>query len=247
VPGLDASRRSAIDGRAIGIGVLGWHTLLQRRSIAFESFDAMQLNAEIFRTIRSRSEDETACLAAELGEPKWCKGFNRRNSHLMAVAPTVSNSTISGGHSAGIEPISANVYSQKSAKGTFIRRNCELERLLADRGYDDAETWRSIVQNSGSVAHLKFLNEHERSVFLTAREINQHAIVRQACQRQRWIDQGQSVNLFFGSNSDPRYIHEVHVEAWRGGLKSLYYLRSTGLLKGDLASRSKDECTACEA
>lgn len=247
VPGLEASRLSAIKGRAIGIGVLGWHTLLQERSIPFDSFDAMQLNAEIFRSMKTKAEQETAVLATELGEPEWCRGFNRRHTHLIAVAPTVSNSTISGGYSAGIEPISANIYSQKSAKGTFIRKNPTLEKLLDSKGKNDKDVWQSINQNDGSVQHLSCLSEDEKLVFLTAREINQHAIIKQAAQRQRWIDQGQSVNLFFSSNSDPSYIHEVHLAAWEEGLKSLYYMRATGVLKGDLASRSKEECAACEA
>jgi ribonucleotide reductase alpha subunit len=247
VPGLECSRRSAIKGRAIGIGVLGWHTLLQERRISFDSFDAMCLNNEIFRTMRLKSDEETSKLAQELGEPEWCKGFGRRNTHCLAVAPTVSNSTISGGHSAGIEPLSANIYSQKSAKGTFIRKNPTLEKLLQDKGKDDTQTWQSITQNDGSVQQLDCMSDEEKAVFLTAREINQHAIIKQAAQRQRWIDQGQSVNLFFSSNADPKYIHEVHLAAWHEGLKSLYYLRATGVLKGDLASRSKDECSACEA
>lgn len=247
IPGLGPSRMSAIKGRAIGIGVLGWHTLLQENNIPFDSFDAMQLNAKVWRSIREAAEVETKVLAAELGEPEWCKGFGRRNTHLLACAPTVSNSTISGGHSPGIEPISANIYSQKSAKGTFIRKNPTLEKLLRDKGKDDKDTWQTIIKNDGSVQHLDFLTDHEKQVFLTAREINQHAIIKQAAQRQRWIDQSQSVNLFFAANSDPKYIHEVHLAAWESGMKGLYYLRTTGVIKGDLASRSKDECAACEA
>ncbi len=247
IPGLEPARQSAIKGRALGIGVLGWHTLLQEKSIPFDSFEAMRLNAEIFRTMRQKADEETYRLAQELGEPEWCLGHGRRNTHCLAVAPTVSNSTIAGGHSAGIEPISANIYSQQSAKGTFIRKNPTLEKLLDSKGKDDKDTWQSIIVNDGSVQHLDFLTNLEKEVFLTAREINQHAIIKQAAQRQRWIDQGQSVNLFFSSNSDPKYIHEVHLAAWEQGLKSLYYLRTTGVIKGDLASRSKEECSACEA
>lgn len=246
VPGLGPSRRSAIKGRAIGIGVLGWHTLLQNKMLPFDSFDSMALNAQIFKTIRSNAEKETKILAEELGEPEWCKGFNRRNTHLLAVAPTVSNSTISGGHSAGIEPIAANIYSQKSAKGTFIRKNTVLEKYLESIGKDIPEVWKSINAQSGSVQHLSFLGQKEKEVFLTAREINQYAIIKQAAQRQKWIDQGQSVNLFFGANSDPKYIHGVHLMAWQEGLKGLYYLRTEGVIRGDLASRSKDECSSCE-
>lgn len=245
--GMECSRRSAIKGRAIGLGVLGWHTLLQEKSIPFDSFEAMQLNAEIFRNIRSKAEEETKRLAEELGEPEWCKGFNRRHTHLLACAPTVSNSTISGGYSAGIEPISANVFVQKSAKGTFIRKNATLEKLLATKEKNTSETWKSINDKGGSVQHLACLMDHEKQVFLTAREISQFAVIKLAIQRQKWVDQAQSVNLFFAMNSDPKYIHEVHLAAWKGGLKTLYYLRSDGVIKGDLASRTEDECKACEA
>lgn len=244
--GLEASRRSAIKGRAIGIGVLGWHTLLQEKGLPFDSFESMMLNASVFRTIRQKAEGETQRMAAELGEPEWCRGYGRRHTHLMAVAPTVSNSAISGGHSAGIEPLAANIFSLKSAKGTFIRKNKTLQRLLAEKGRDDSATWKSINEHTGSVQHLDFLSDAERVIFLTAREINQFAVVKQAGQRQRWIDQAQSVNLFFASNSDPKYIHQVHLAAWEEGLKSLYYLRTEGVLRGDLASRSKAECSACE-
>jgi ribonucleoside-diphosphate reductase alpha chain len=244
--GLAASRASAIKGRAIGIGVLGWHSLLQSRSIPFDSFEAMQLNAQVFSTIRHQAEEETKVLAQELGEPEWCKGHNRRNTHLLAIAPTVSNSSISGGFSAGIEPLTANVFTVKSAKGTFIRKNTILESVLEEKRKNTPEVWRSINEMSGSVQHLPYLNDHEKSVFMTAREINQHAVIKQAAQRQRWVDQGQSVNLFFASNSNPKYVHEVHIAAWEAGLKSLYYLRTEGVLRGDLASRTKEECKACE-
>ena len=244
--GMEASRRSAIKGRAIGIGVLGWHTLLQERGLPFDSFDTMQLNAEIFKSIHTKANQETEVLAKELGEPEWCKGFNRRNTHLLAVAPTVSNSTISGGHSAGIEPISANVFVQKSAKGTFIRKNKTLEKLLEAKNKNTTDVWKSINEQSGSVQHLEFLTLEEKEVYLTAREINQHTIVKLAVQRQKWVDQAQSVNLFFAMNSSPKYIHEVHLAAWKNGLKTLYYLRSDGVIKSDLASRTEAECKACE-
>lgn len=246
VPGLEPSRASAMKGRAIGIGVLGWHSLLQSQMIPFDSFEAMQLNAQIFRTIRTKAEEETKRMAEELGEPLWCKGYGRRNTHLIAIAPTVSNSSISGGFSAGIEPLAANVYAVKSAKGTFLRKNTLLETLLEAKGKNTLEVWRSINEAEGSVHSLPFLSDEEKVVFQTAREINQHAVIKQAVQRQKWVDQGQSINLFFSSNSDPRYIHEVHIAAWEGGLKSLYYFRTSGVLRGDLASRSKEECRACE-
>lgn len=246
MPGFEAAVRFARKSRALGLGVLGWHTLLQAEGIPFESFQAMALNAEVFRHIREQAEIATKDLADAYGEPEWCKGFGRRNTHLMAVAPTTSNSSIAGGVSAGIEPIIANCYSFKSAKGTFIRKNPILEQLLASRGLNTVETWKSINDNGGSVQHLEGLTPEEKQVFLTAREISQFAIVRQAAQRQQWIDQGQSLNLFFGINSDPKYIHEVHLEAWKSGLKGLYYCRAESVLKGDFATRSRDECKSCE-
>ena len=246
VPGLEASRRSAIKGRAIGIGVLGWHTMLQQRLIAFDSFQAMMLNSQIFSKMREQAEIATKELAIELGEPEWCKGFGRRNTHLLAQAPTVSNSSISGGHSPGVEPVAANIFSKKSSKGTFIIKNAVLEALLKQKGHDTAEVWKSINEQSGSVQHLKLLSAEEKEVFLTAREINQFAIIKQAAQRQKFIDHGQSINLFFAANSSAKYIHEVHLLAWQEGLKSLYYLRTEGVIRGDLASRSKEECSSCE-
>lgn len=247
LPGFEPSRRSAIKGRALGVGVLGWHTYLQNKMIPFDSYDAMFNNNLIFKTIREKAELETKLLAEELGEPEWCVGFGRRNTHLLAVAPTVSNSTISGGYSAGIEPIAANIFSQKSAKGTFIKKNVVLEFLLSQKNKNTQDVWKKINEQNGSVQGLDFLSDQEKAVFLTAREINQHAIIKQAAQRQKWIDQGQSVNLFFAANSSPKYIHEVHWSAWELGLKSLYYLRTEGVIRGDLASRSKEECAACEA
>src|SRR5574338_56036 len=214
IPAFEASRRSAVKGRAIGIGVLGWHTLLQESLVPFDSFESMMLNAKIFKTIRDKAEEETTKLAKELGEPEWCKGFNRRNTHLLAVAPTVSNSAISGGYSAGIEPLTANIFSVKSAKGTFIRKNNSLEKLLEQKNKNTLDVWKSINEYSGSVQHLDFLNKIEKEVFLTARELNQHSIIKQAAQRQQFIDQAQSINLFFAMNSDPKYIHEVHISAW---------------------------------
>ncbi len=246
IPGFEPSRNSAIKGRAIGIGVLGWHSLLQSKILAFDSFDSMMLNATIFKTIREKANKETQVLAKELGEPEWCKGFGIRNTHLLAIAPTVSNSIISGGYSAGIEPIAANIFSQKTAKGTFIKKNELLVKLLKNYNKDNIDTWKSINEQSGSVQHLSFITNQEKLTFLTAREINQFSIIKQASQRQKYIDQSQSVNLFFGVNSSPKYIHEVHISAWQEGLKTLYYYRTEGVIKGDMASRSKDECASCE-
>lgn len=246
VRGFESAVRFAKKSRALGLGVLGWHSLLQAKRIPFDSFDAMMLNAQIFKNIREKSDAATLELGKIYGEPEWCADSGRRNSHTLAIAPTVSNALISGGVSQGIEPIISNVYAQKSAKGTFIRKNPELKKLLEEKGKDTIETWNEINNNMGSVADLNFLSPEEKSVFLTAKEINQFAIINQASQRQKWIDQGQSVNLFFGTNSDPKYIHEVHMEAWRKGMKGLYYCRTESVLKADSVFRSKDECKACE-
>lgn len=246
IKGFENSVRSAIKGRALGLGVTGWHSLLQSKMILFDSFDAMQLNSLIFREIKSRADNASKLLGDELGYPEWCKSVKERNTLKMAIAPTTSNSLIAGGMSQSIEPVASNFYNQKSAKGTFVRKNVILEKLLTEKNRNTEDVWLSILDNSGSVEHLSFLSDHEKNVFLTAREINQFAIVKQAAQRQQFIDQGQSLNLFFGSNSDPKYINQVHLDAWRSGVKGLYYFRSEGVLKGEISSRV-DECRACES
>lgn len=247
IPGFESAVRFAEKSRAIGIGGLGWHSLLQAKMLPFDSFGAMMLNSKIWRTIKTKAEEATTKLAVEFGEPEWCVGFNRRHTHLMAVAPTVTNSIISGNMSAGIEPWAANIFVQQSAKGTFIRKNKELEKLLESKNMNTDLVWNQINKDAGSVQSLDCLSLEEKEVFLTAREINQFAIIKQASQRQKYIDQGQSVNLFFASNSDPKYIHNVHLSAWQEGLKSLYYCRSESVIRADLANRNKDECAACEA
>ena len=246
MPGFESAVRFAVKSRALGLGVLGWHSLLQKNSLPFDSFQAMMLNGEIFSHMQKESQIATKCLAKEYGVPEWCKGFGIRNTHQLAVAPTVSNSIISGSVSAGIEPISANVIALKTGKGTFMRTNPILTQLLTEKGMNNIDVWKQINENGGSVSNLKFLNYKEKEVFLTAREINQHAIIKQAGQRQKYIDQGQSVNLFFAKNADPRYIHSVHMSAWDEGLKGLYYCRSEAVIKGDSVNRQKDECKACE-
>lgn len=245
--GLDCAVRFAEKARALGLGALGWHTLLQQKMIPFDSFDSMMLNSQIFRHIQYKSLEASSKLAQLFGEPEWCKGSGYRHLTVNAVAPTTSNSLISGGVSQGIEPISANVFVQNSAKGSFIRKNKQLEILLEQKGKNTEDTWLQINKDLGSVLNLNFLSAEEKEVFKTFKEINQFAIIKQAGQRQKWIDQGQSVNLSFGVNADPKYVHEVHLEAWKQGLKSLYYIRSESVLRADLASRSKDECAACEA
>lgn len=250
IRGMERSVRSAVAGRALGLGVFGFHTYMQENSIVLDSFECFQLNAQMFSGIKRKAEKATRDLAAEYGEPEWCKGLGRRNTHLIALAPTVSNSLISGNLSPSIEPWAANVFVQKSAKGTIIQKNKTLTKLLEAKDQNTEEVWKSIERENGGVQHLPFLSDHEKEVFLTAKELNQFVIIKLAAQRQRWIDQGQSVNLFFPENSDPKYIHAVHVAAHEEGLRTLYYLRTSSVIRGDAGSREyrreSTECKACE-
>jgi ribonucleoside-diphosphate reductase alpha chain len=246
LPGFARSIRSALKGRAIGIGVLGWHTLLQQKQLPFDSFETMMLNAQVFKKINEDAVTESKNMAKIYGEPEWCRGTGMYNSHLIAVAPTRSNSIISGDVSPGIEPIIANAYTDKTAKGVFIRKNKELISLLSKYGKNTEEVWKIILSDNGSVQSLRFLTDHEKDVFKTAYEINQKAIIRQAGQRQKFIDQAQSLNLFFSAEADPKWFHEVHMEAWKAGVKTLYYCRSSSVIKGDMASRG-DDCKSCES
>lgn len=239
-PGFENVIRFTEKARALGLGVLGWHSFLQQEQIPFDSFQAMNLNSLIFKHIRERAEEASIALGVEKGIPEW--GVAKRNATLMAIAPTVSNSLICGGVSSGIEPWAANIITQDSAKGTFIRRNKELEKLLTKQ-----EDWDQITKDKGSALNVESLTQEQKEVFLTAREINQFAIIRQAASRQKWIDQGQSVNLFFDTKSAGlKYISDVHKMAWEMGMKSLYYCRSGSVLRADLANRTADECKACE-
>jgi ribonucleoside-diphosphate reductase alpha chain len=246
LPGFEKAVRFSEKSRALGLGVLGWHTLLQKKLLPFDSFQSMMLNAQVFSSIHKQALSATKRLAVEYGEPKWCRGFGQRNLTLLAIAPTMSNSIISGGYSAGIEPISANCYSMKSAKGTFIRKNKQLADLLESKGINNVDTWEAIIKAGGSVQQLKKLSDEERDIFKTAREINQFALINQAAQRQKFIDQGQSLNLFFTAGTSAKYINDVHIHAWQSGLKSLYYLRSETVLKGSAIEYSKSDCVSCE-
>ncbi len=239
--------------RALGLGALGWHTLLQRRLLPFESFQAMSLNNEVFSKIRREADNATRMLAQEFGECEETLGTGRRNTVTLAIAPNMSSSVISGGSSQGIEPLTANLVAQRGAKGTFIKKNKQLQELLASLNRDTPEVWDQINTDKGSVINLKFLSDEEKQIFATAREINQFSLVKQAAQRQKYIDQGQSINLFFSipSNKDDnkavaRYINNVHIEAWKLGLKSLYYLKTDSPIKGVSLTKESSDCVACE-
>jgi ribonucleoside-diphosphate reductase alpha chain len=247
VPGFDRAVRFAEKSRALGLGVLGFHTYLQKNMMPFDSLPAYLVNKAIFKAMDAETLRASKDLAVQYGEPGWCSFYGVRNTHRMAIAPTTSNALIASNVSQGIEPWAANIFVQQSAKGTFIRKNPELIELLIKLGCNTEETWKSIRDNEGSVQHLD-IPQDVKDVFLTAREINQFAIVKLAADRQPFIDQGQSVNLFFPANSDPKYINQVHLEAHKAGMKSLYYLRSTSILRADAGKTYSREntCTWCE-
>ena len=244
---LKRTHKHASKGRALGLGVMGWHTFLQQKNLPFNSVASTVHTRNIFNRIRSESESASMNLAAEYGEPLWCRGTGMRNTHLLAVAPTVSNSVICGGISAGIEPLPANVYTFNGAKGTFIRKNKVLEALLESKGENKNKWWDQMLQEGGSVLNLpdNVLSTEEKDVFLTFSETNQLELVKQAAERQKYIDQTQSLNLSFDPNDSPKWINQVHMEAWKLGVKTLYYLRTDSVIKGDLGSRMAD-CLSCD-
>jgi ribonucleoside-diphosphate reductase alpha chain len=241
------THRHAKKGRALGLGVMGWHTFLQQKNLPFNSIASTAWTHTIFNDIKSKAEAASRKMAIEFGEPLWCKGTGMRNTHLMAIAPTVSNSRING-CSAGIEPQPANVYVFNGAKGTFIVKNPELEKLLKSKGKNTSKIWDTILADDGSVQNIPndILTEEEKEVYLTFAEINQLELVRQSAIRQKYIDQTQSLNLAFAPTDSPRWINQVHMEAWKLGIKTLYYLRTDSVIKGDLGSRISDGCLSCE-
>ena len=241
------SHRHAKKGRALGLGVMGWHTFLQQKDLPFNSIASTAWTHTIFSDIRTKAEAASRQLAVEYGEPLWCRGTGMRNTHVLAIAPTVSNSRINT-CSAGIEPHPANVYVFNGAKGTFIVRNPELEHLLESKGKNQNKHWEKILADNGSVQNLSsdILTEEEKEVFLTFPEINQLALVQQAAIRQRYIDQTQSLNVAFDPKDSPRWINQVHMEAWKLGIKTLYYLRTDSVIKGDLGSRTSEDCLSCD-
>jgi|TARA_B110000211_G_scaffold229926_1_gene288529 ribonucleoside-diphosphate reductase alpha chain len=265
--GFENSVRTAEKGRALGLGVLGWHTYLQQRGIAFEGLEAQYETRNIFSQIKIESERASRDLAETYGEPLWCRDTGFRNTHLRAVAPTVSNSKLSGGISAGIEPIPANIWTDQSAKGTFIRKNKQLEGYLDKIGHDNKKVWDKIMADGGSVQGLKFLDDwcflkgilikckevpefHEgvpfKDVFKTFKEINQLELVKQAGVRQQYVDQAVSLNLAFPKEATPKWINKVHLEAWRQGIKTLYYMRTESVLRGDIAATAMMDCISCD-
>ena len=252
--GFENAVRSATKGRALGLGVLGWHTYLQEKGISFEGLLAQFETRKIFSQIKIESERASMALAETYGEPLWCANTGMRNTHLRAVAPTVSNSKLSGNVSPGIEPWAANVFTEQSAKGTFIRKNPTLVKLLRKLKINNNETWDKILADGGSVQNLSELDNvvmaHDtpaKEVFKTFKEINQLELVNQAGLRQQYVDQSVSLNLAFPSVATPKWINKVHFEAWKKGVKTLYYTRTESVLRGDIAQQAMNEdCLACD-
>ena len=279
--GFENSVRSAEKGRALGLGVLGWHTYLQDRNIPFDSLMAQFETRKIFSQIKIESERASRDMATEYGEPLWCVGTGMRNTHLRAIAPTVSNSKLSGNVSAGIEPWAANVFTEQTAKGTFIRKNPTLEKALSFVKKNNKETWDQILADGGSVQgldwmdeyfvrigekleekagrpiHIDKLNELEnvhkdefipmKDTYRTFKEINQMELVKQAGLRQQYVDQAVSLNLAFPNEAEPKFINQVHLEAYNQGIKTLYYMRTESVLRGDIAQRAMDpDCLSCD-
>jgi len=269
--GFDNSVRSAEKGRALGLGVLGWHTYLQQKGIPFEGMQAQFETRRIFSQIKIESERASRDLAEVYGEPLWCKDTGFRNTHLRAIAPTVSNSKLSGNVSPGIEPWAANVFTEQSAKGTFIRKNKELEKVLRKVGINNTDTWNKILEDKGSIQDIEELNDWGyvqgklvklseaseevdkygfdtvKDVFKTFKEINQLELVNQGGIRQQYVDQSVSLNLAFPSEASPKWINQVHLEAWKKGIKTLYYMRTESVLRGDIAAKAMDpDCLSCD-
>ena len=268
--GFENAIRSAEKGRALGLGVLGWHTYLQQNGIPFEGLTAQFETRKIFSQMKIESERASRAMAESFGEPLWCRDSGFRNTHLRAIAPTVSNSKLSGNVSAGIEPWAANVFTEQSAKGTFIRKNQELTKVFRKIGINTRETWDKILQDGGSVQDISELDNwcfldgkvvkrdevkeedvHKifgiKSVYKTFKEINQLELVKQAGVRQQYVDQGVSLNLAFPSEATPKWINQVTMEAWKAGIKTLYYMRTESVLRGDLATNAMSiDCPSCD-
>ena len=241
---MSAANNFAKNHRALGLGVLGWHSYLQSKMIPFESMEAKMANASIFKLISEKTLKATKEMAVIFGETELTKGYGVRNTHTMAVAPTTSSSFILGQVSPSIEPLNSNYFVKKLAKGNFTYKNPYLEKLLESKNKNTEEVWKSILIKGGSVQHLNFLSQEEKDVFKTFSEVSQKEVIIQAAQRQKYIDQGQSLNVMIPASASPKEVSELMIFAWEQGVKSLYYQRSSNPSQ-DL-SRSILECKSCE-
>jgi len=244
VPYMEAPHNFAKKQRALGMGALGWHSLLQSKMIPFESMEAKLLNSEIWKTIRKKADETSEKLAKEYGEPELLKGYGRRNVTTLAIAPTTSSSFILGQVSPSIEPLNSNYFVKNLAKGKFTYKNPYLKDVLKKYDKNNDKTWKSILVKGGSVQHLDFISQEEKDVFKTFGEISQKEIVIQAAQRQKYIDQAQSLNLMIPPSASPKEVNSLLIEGWEMGLKTFYYQRSANPAQ-ELA-RSILTCSSCE-
>ena len=241
---MQAPRRFALNHRALGVGVLGWHSYLQKNMVAFESMEAKMANGTIWSTIRERADKASVELADMFGEAPILEGYGRRNTTTLAVAPTTSSSFILGQVSPSIEPLNSNYFVKDLAKGKFTFKNPQLRKLLTRKKQNTDDVWRSILVHGGSVQHLDFLDQEEKDVYKTFGEISQKEIIIQASIRQKYIDQGQSLNIMIPPMTKPKEVNELMIFAWEQGIKSLYYQRSANPAQ-ELA-RSILNCSTCE-
>jgi ribonucleoside-diphosphate reductase alpha chain len=245
--------------RAIGLGTMGLHSYFQKREVAMDGEKSKDINDFIFKHIHNEAQAANEKLGAERGSPADMEGTGLRHSHVIAIAPNASSSVICGGTSPSIEPLRANAFSQKTLSGTFLMKNKYLERVLLKHDRNNKEVWKSIVTNGGSVQHLDFLSDEEKAVFKTAIEMNQRHLVDLAADRQQYICQSQSLNLFLPPDVDTKTLHGIHLRAWKGKVKTLYYMRSQALKKVENLSsqiertirqdyqQEEAACVACEA
>ncbi|WP_298882543.1 ribonucleoside-diphosphate reductase subunit alpha [uncultured Polaribacter sp.] len=240
---MEKAYKFAKDNRALGLGALGWHSLLQSKMLAFDSAEAYSLNSEIFKVIKEKSYKASEEMAKMFGEPEILKGYGRRNTTLNAIAPTTSSAFILGQVSQGIEPIWSNIYVKDIAKIKTTIKNPILEKVLEEKGYNTSNVWKSIRDNDGSVLHLDFLTDAEKDVFKTYSEIDQNVIVYQAANRQNHIDQGQSINIMVHPDMPIKDVNAVYINAWKLGVKSMYYQHSMNAAQ---KFKQKKECASCE-
>jgi len=251
---LFRARFSANNERSLGLGAMGFHAYLQSKGIPFESALAKAMNLKIFKTMKAQAVEESKRLAIKRGEAPDMEGTGMRNAHLLAIAPNASSSIICGTTSPSIEPYRANAYVQKTMSGSFLVKNKYLEKILEKKGINNDTTWTSILANRGSVLHIKELSDYEKDIFKTAIEINQQWVIEHASDRQQYICQGQSVNVFVPADVNVKELHEIHMLAWKRKLKTLYYCRSEAIKRAELVSKKVErtiipeaDCLACEA
>jgi ribonucleoside-diphosphate reductase alpha chain len=258
---IQRARFSATRERSLGLGAMGFHSYLQRHRIAFESEEAKQVNEDIFKRIQDQAIAESKRLGSEKGEAPDMEGTGRRNAHLLAIAPN-ANSSLIGGTSPSIEPWKANAFTSRTRAGSHLTKNPYLEEELEKIGKNTDEVWSSIITNGGSVQHLDFLDNHLKAVFKTAIEINQDWVVYLAGSRQKYLCQGQSLNVFFPAGATKGYLHKVHFNAWKYGCKGMYYLRTETSNRAEnvgtkvererlvefteTQTQQQDECVACQ-